>query len=445
MTRKVAPLSQLPSTDRMVVNEQSASTLYDEYRLANGLRVILHQDHGVPVVAINVLYHVGSKDEEPGRTGFAHLFEHLMFDGSRNVPRGDYDRYCTMVGGDNNAFTTPDLTDYHITLPGSHLALGLWLESDRMAGFAIEEESLETQKNVVIEEKKQTQDDVPYGDASSIMRELSYDPQHPYSWDTIGSVEDVRGATMEDVRRFYERFYVPRRARLTIAGDFDRNEAIELVEAYYGDIVSPSDELVTSPSASELALLRRQGERRRVRRDILPFNGVFMGWHAPALGHRDLRALDILGDVLAEGESSRFYRALEYEKEIASEADFLLDEGELGSMIYLYAVGSDRDVTVEDLEEGIMEEISRVARKGVTQRELQKVIHRKATRIAHSLQSISNRSERLALFSALYGDPMLAFREADMYASITADDVQRVASEYMTSFEPSVVEYEFHD
>lgn len=445
MTRKVAPLPPQSSFDRMVVTEQASSSLYDEYRLANGLKVILHQDHSVPVVSINVLYHVGSKDEERGRTGFAHLFEHLMFDGSRNVPRGDYDRYCTMVGGENNAFTTPDLTDYHITLPSSHLALGLWLESDRMAGFAIQEEALETQKNVVIEEKKQTQDDVPYGDASTIMREISYDPRHPYSWDTIGSVEDIRRATMEDVRRFYERFYVPRRARLTIAGDFDRNEAMELIEGYYGEIASPADESFLPLPADDLAHLRRHGERRRVGRDILPFNAVFMGWHAPSLDNRDLRALDILGDILAEGESSRFYRALEYEKEIASEADFLLDEGELGSMILLYAVGSDREVRVEDLEEGIMEEIERVAREGVTDRELRKVIHRKATRIAHSLQSISNRSERLALFSALYGDPMLAFREADLYASITVADVQRVAVEYMTSFQPSVVEYELHD
>lgn len=425
--------------------EPSPSTPYDEYSLANGLKVILHQDHSVPVISINVLYRVGSKDEEPGRTGFAHLFEHLMFDGSRNIPRGGYDRYCTMVGGDNNAFTTSDLTDYHITLPSSHLALGLWLESDRMAGFAIQEDSLQTQKNVVIEEKQQTQDDVPYGDASTVIRELSYDRTHPYSWDTIGSVEDIQRATMDDVRRFYERFYIPRRAQLTIAGDFDRTEAVEFIEGYYGDIASPAGSSVNGKGGSHLASYCRRGGRRVIRREIVPFNAVFMGWHAPPFGHHDLRALDLLGDVLAEGESSRFYRALEYEKEIASEADFLLDEGELGSMIYLYAVAADRSVAASELEEGILEEVERVARKGVSDRELMKVIHRKATRIAHSLQSISSRAERLALFGALYDDPMLAFREADLYTTITAADVQRVAAEYLTSFHPSVVEYELPD
>jgi len=418
-------------------------TLYDDYILENGLHVLLHPDTSVPVVNINVLYHVGSKDEEVGKTGFAHLFEHLMFDGSRNVPRGEYDRYCTAVGGENNAFTTSDVTDYHITLPTEHAALGLWLESDRMAGFAVHEDSLQTQKNVVVEEKKQTQDDVPYGDVSAVMRGVSYDPRHPYSWDTIGSVEDVRGATMDDVRRFYERYYVPSRALLTVAGDFDVVEIRDLVRAYFGDI-APGQRSEPAVKHDPFALkgYQRVGQRTSIVRDIHPFNAVFLGWHAPAIGAADLRALDVLADALAEGESSRLYRALEYEQEIASDVDVLVDEGEVGSLLYIYAVGQQTDVTVLQLEKAIRHEIERVATEGIATRELEKVINRKMTRIAHSLQSISSRAERLAWFASLYGDATLAFREADLYAHLTVEDIRRVATEYLTSVEPNVVAYE---
>lgn len=441
MTFKMTTPTTSSSSDGDVTADTKGDIPYSEISLANGLRVILHPDHSVPVVNINVLYRVGSKDEDPGRTGFAHLFEHLMFDGSRNVPRGDYDRYCTMVGGDNNAFTTCDLTDYHITLPREHLPLGLWLESDRMSGFAVGPDSLETQKSVVIEEKKQTQDDVPYGEASMVMRELSYGPTHPYSWDTIGSVEDIQGATMEDVQTFYERYYVPSRAILTVAGDFRSDETMGLIEGYFGDIAAGRS-AASGPSVNRVgAEEERTGGRRCISRDILPFNALFMGWHVPPIGCRDLRAVDILTDVLAEGESSRLYRTLEYTMQIASETDAFVDEGELDSMLYVYAVAQHGNVENRRLEESMRKEIERISCEGITEVELQKVINRKTTRIAHALQSISNRAERLAWFSALYNDPMLAFREGDLYASITLDDIQRVASEYLTAVEPNIIEY----
>src|SRR5688572_11247126 len=223
-------INDTQQSDGALVEQQLA---FVQYRLANGLQVILHEDHSTPIVTINVLYHVGSKNEQRGRTGFAHLFEHLMFDGSLNVPRGGYDLHCTSVGGDNNAFTNADITDYFITLPREQLALGLWLESDRMAEFAIQEISLETQKSVVLEEKRQTSDDAPYGDVTQVMAELAFDREHPYSWDTIGIADDVRAATMNDVRAFYERFYLPSNATLVIGGDFDSEEAMRLVRGYF--------------------------------------------------------------------------------------------------------------------------------------------------------------------------------------------------------------------
>jgi predicted Zn-dependent peptidase len=409
---------------------------YVEHRLANGLRVILHEDRSTPMVTINVLYHVGSKNEQRGRTGFAHLFEHLMFDGSRNVPRGGYDLYCTSVGGDNNAFTNLDITDYYISLPREQLALGLWLESDRMAEFAIQEISLDTQKSVVLEEKRQTSDDAPYGDVTQVMAELAYDPEHTYSWDTIGTAEDIVAATMHDVREFYERFYVPSNATLVIGGDFDPDEAMALVEAYFGPIApgAPIARPVARPDH------HRIGGRRRIESGIIPFNAAFLAYHAPGLHDSDIYPLELLVTILADGESSRLYRALEYEKEIASETECFVEEGELGSLLYIYAIGQSEEITPRQLEEGLLEEIAAIAERGVSERELQKAKNRKMTTIVSALQSVSTRTERLAWYAALFDDPMIAFSEASLYETITVDDVQRVARAWFSTA-PNVVEY----
>jgi predicted Zn-dependent peptidase len=433
-----APSSSTSEEATAVTTSGSGLSLYAATTLGNGLRVILYEDHSTPMVTIDVLYHVGSKNEEPGHTGFAHLFEHLMFDGSQHVERGGYDRHCTSVGGDNNAFTTSDITNYYISLPSEHLELGLWLESDRMAGFAIQEISLETQKSVVIEEKRQNTDDVPYGEAMIVMRELAYSSPHPYSWETIGSTEDIEGATMEDVRSFYQRFYVPSNAVLVIAGDFDSEEALRMVRGYFEPIPAGS---AAEPPAAPVDLLNN-GKRRRIRNAIVPFNAVFLGYHGPSIYDADIYPLDLLTAILAEGESSRLYQELEYTLEIASEAECFIDEGELGSLIYLYAVGQNRKVKPEELERGLLEAIRKVAEEGVSEREVEKVKNRKVTRIAHGLQSISNRAERLAYFEALFHDPMLTFREADLYDAITPEDIRRVAKRYLLDAQPTVVEYE---
>jgi predicted Zn-dependent peptidase len=409
---------------------------YVDYRLANGLRVILHEDHAVPMVTINVLYHVGSKNETRGRTGFAHLFEHLMFDGSKNVPRGAYDTFCTSVGGDNNAFTSSDVTDYFIALPSNQLALGLWLESDRMAGFAIEEISLETQKRVVIEEKRQSVDDAPYGDMATIMHEMMYDQTHPYSWETIGSMEDIEAATMEDVRAFYERHYVPSNAVLVVGGNFDSAEAMSLIETYFGSVAAgkPSDMpvVITEP---------RHGGRRRVESSIVPLNAVFLGYPGPPSHSTDVNALEMLSSVLDDGESSRLYRALEYTQQVASETEAFVEDGELGSSFVLYAIAASNDIAPGDLEKSLRAELMNVVENGIAPHELEKARNQKLTRIARDLQSVSVRAERLAFFATVFDDPMLAFNESKLYESVTTDDVVRVARKFLTSVEPNVVEY----
>ena len=415
---------------------RAAAASYVEHRLANGLRVLLHEDHSTPMVTINVLYHVGSKNEQRGRTGFAHLFEHLMFDGSRNVLRGGYDLHCTSVGGDNNAFTNLDITDYYISLPSEQLALGLWLESDRMAEFAIQEISLETQKNVVLEEKRQTSDDAPYGDVTQVMAELAFDERHPYSWDTIGRAEDIVAATMDDVRAFYERFYVPSNATLVIGGDFDVDEAMRLIAGYFGPI--PAGAAIERPRRE--ASLHHYGQRRRIESAIVPFDAVFLAYHSPALDDPDFHALELLVTILADGESSRFYRALEYEQEIASETECFVEEGELGSLLYVYAIGQTAENTPEQLQASLMAEIAKVADEGITERELMKAKNRKMTSVVSALQSVSTRTERLAWYTAIFDDPSLAFHEADLYEPVTVDDVRRVARRWLTA-EPNVVEY----
>jgi predicted Zn-dependent peptidase len=389
------------------------------------------------MVTINVLYHVGSKNEVPGRTGFAHLFEHLMFDGSKNVERGGYDHYCTSVGGDNNAYTTSDITDYYISLPSDQLPLGLWLESDRMAEFAIQEISLETQKKVVMEEKRQNTDDAPYGNAMIVMRELAYQPQHPYSWETIGSMADIEAARMEDVRSFYQRFYVPSNATLVIAGDIDREEATKLVKGYFAGI--PGGAPIERPKADRS--LEKNGESRVLRDTIVPFNAVFLGYHVPSIHDSDIHALELLTAILADGESSRFYRSLEYKAEIASETECFIDDGELGSLLYAYAVGQNDEVTPDQLKSALLKEIDKLATEGVDERELEKAKNRKITRIVHSLQPISSRAERLAYFKALFNNPDLAFHEAELYEKITPADIRRVARTFLQGVSPTVVEY----
>ncbi|MBK8909965.1 MAG: insulinase family protein [Chlorobi bacterium] len=415
----------------------TANELFTELQLENGLRVILHEDHTTPIVTINVLYHVGSKNEQLGRTGFAHLFEHLMFEGSRNIPRGAYDTWCTSVGGDNNAFTSSDVTSYYISLPSSHLALGLWLESDRMAEFAIEETSLRTQQSVIAEEKRQTIDETPYGSAQVVLHEISFRAPHPYSWDTIGSMEDVAAATMHDVREFYQRFYVPANAVLVVAGDFNPDDALPLVEGYFSTI--PSGIHAQLPEADPA--LRCYGGYRLLNDRAIAHHAAFLAWHVPSLRHADNPACDLLTGILGDGESCRLFRTLEYEMEIASETGCYLDEGELGSLMVAYAVAQSNRIPPGSLTQALIAAVRDIAENGVTERELEKARNRKMTSITHSLQSVSNRAERLAMCAALLNDPALAFAEAELYDSVTADDIQRVAREYLCNAQPNVVEY----
>lgn len=404
--------------------------------LANGLRVLCNPDPDSPVVTIDTIYRVGSRYEEQGKTGYAHLFEHLMFDGSKHLGRGEYDNYCTLAGGENNATTSSDHTNYWITLPSERFELGLWLESDRMAGFGVGQISLDTQIGVVTAEKHQVIDNTPYGDSPQELRSLLFAPGHPYLHDPIGSMEDVAAATLNDIGAFYSRYYVPANAILVVSGGIEADEALRLIEAYYGEIPRGEVPAHTIPAPE----LRIGGGRKTVRSPITPLNGVFLGWHATDLHHRDSAVLDVLASILAEGESSRFYNHLEYDPLLASETGAFIEELELGSIVVVYAIAHDNDVTPDELERALREQIRAIADDGPTERELEKVKNRKITSVVHSLLSTSGRAERLAWFAATERDPELVWTEADEYANITAEQVRDVARTYLSA-SPSVVEY----
>lgn len=415
----------------------SDSPLFVEKTLENGLHILCHPDPRSPVVTVDVIYRVGSRYEPAGKTGYAHLFEHLMFDGSRHLGRGEYDRHCTLAGGENNAWTSCDLTNYWITLPAHRFELGLWLESDRMSGFGVQQISLDTQKGVVTAEKHQVIDNVPYGDAGILMRELMYAEGHPYRHEPIGSMQDVANATLDDMRWFYERYYIPSNATLVIAGGFDPQEALQLADMYFAEI--PAGTHGTPPETADA--MHRFGGRRSVSSDLVPFNGVFLGWHAPDLQTPDLMSLELLASILADGESSRFYLTMEYDPMIASETGAFLEEGERGSMFCVYAMGQTKRTSVKQLEGALREQVGRIARDGITGQELSKAKNRKISSVVHALQSVSNRAERMAYFAATHDDPSLAWKEAEAYGAITTDDIRRAAEQYLDPDKASVVEY----
>jgi len=397
----------------ITVPRRESALEFEQHLLANGLRVIVHHDPAVPLVTLNTLVHVGSRNEEPGRTGFAHLFEHLMFEGSPNLPRGAYDRWCTLVGGDNNAWTTSDCTDYHITLPAHHLPSGLWLESDRMLGLVVDEESLETQRRVVLEERRQTVEETPYGDLVEQMRRIAYPSGHPYGWEPIGRAEDIAAATLEEVCGFYERWYRPDNATLVVAGSCPTPYVLEQVERWYGSI--PARRAIV-PSLSP-ALAPIAGAREQIVTDV-PHAMAVLAWHVPSVLDPAWPVFDLLVALLSDGDSSPLYSTLVYDREIAGEVECYIDEGELGSMLYITATAVDVGTEPEVLEEGVREVIAEIVREGIESREITRAKRQRMTQIAYAMQSISYRAERLAWYATFAGDPSLAASEADRCAAV---------------------------
>ena len=399
----------------------------DTYKLDNGLRVVLNEDHSAPLVAVNLWYHVGSKNERPGRTGFAHLFEHMLFSGSKHVGNNEHFRYVQSVGGVLNGTTFFDRTNYFETLPSNYLALGLWLESDRMGFFlpALTQEKLDIQREVVKEERRQRYDNVPYGTAFERLLHLAFEPEYSYHWPTIGSMEDLGAASLDDVREFFSTWYRPDNATLTIVGDFSPDEAKRLVEEYFGDIPAggsfPKFEGTRKPSGHEI---------RETFASPVQLPRIYRLYHLPKMGDPDWIHGDLLTTVLASDKASRLDRVLVHEKQIAQDVAMYVLPTEATGLLLLQATARE-GVTIESIESAIDEEIANISVSGITDDELTRAKNRAEVDYAHQLETFDARADLLGMMSTYFNDPKLIDRWLDPYRAATANDLGHVARKYL--------------
>lgn len=387
---------------------------FEKFTLANGLRVIVHQDTSTPMAVMNIMYDVGSRDENPEKTGFAHLFEHLMFGGSVNIP--NYDEPLQMAGGENNAYTTDDLTNYYIQLPAENLETAFWLESDRMLSLAFNEKSLDVQRKVVVEEFKEHYIAKPYGDVWHKMRDLAY-TRHPYRWMTIGKeLSHIENAKLEDVKEFFFKYYRPVNAIMVVAGNVTTEKVKALAEKWFGDI--PSGEKYKRNVPQE----PKQTEERKLEvKAKVPLDALYKTWHIYPRLDRKYYITDLLSDILSGGGSSRLYQSLVKEKQLFSniecyhfgtaDAGLLCIEGKLV-----------KGVKMEDGEKGIEAELDKMKNELVSEAELQKVKNKTESMIAFEDMSVMNRANSLAYYELL-GDASWMNFELEKYGSVTTEDV----------------------
>jgi predicted Zn-dependent peptidase len=399
----------------------------EQYELGNGLRVVLNEDHSAPLVAVNLWYHVGSKNERPGRTGFAHLFEHMLFSGSAHVGNNEHFRYVQSVGGVLNGTTFFDRTNYFETLPSNYLALGLWLESDRMGFFlpALTQEKLDIQREVVKEERRQRYDNVPYGTAFERLLHLAYPSDYSYHWPTIGSMEDLQAASLDDIRQFFDTWYRPDNCVLTLVGDFAPDEARRLVEQYFGDIAPggsfPHFDLERKPFGSE---------QRETFTTPVQLPRIYRLYHLPKMGDPSWIHADLLTTTLSGDKASRLDRALMHEKQIAQDVAAYVLPTEATGMLLMQATAKE-GVAIADLEAALDEEIARVASGGITEDELTRAKNRAEIEYAHQVENYDSRADLIAMLATYFGDPMLVHSWLEPYRSATADDLANVARQFL--------------
>ena len=402
---------------------------FEQYTLPNGLRVILSPDRTTPTVAVNVWYHVGSKNEQLGRTGFAHLFEHVMFTGSGNVPYGLHDRYTNGVGGGNNGTTDNDRTLYYETIPSNYLETSIWLEADRM-GFlldALDVQKLNAQRDIVKNERREGVDNQPYGRVDEIMAEAMYPKGHPYSWDVIGSMEDLSAASEEDVKSFFRLYYAPNNAILTIAGDFDPAQAKTWITKYFGGIPrgKPIEraKITTPPLAAEKRLLNEDA--------LAPLPRLYLRWPTVGLKNDDQYALNVLGPILAGPRTARLSKALVFEKQAAASISaFQISSEDVGQ--FAVTVTPRPNNTLTALEGEIDAIIERLKSEGPTAQEIQAALASQELQFLNGLQSNLGKSTQLADAAGYYGDPGYIKVDYEKQLAVTAADVKRVANTYLT-------------
>jgi zinc protease len=397
---------------------------HEQFQLDNGLNVILHEDHSLPQVVVNLWYGVGSKDEEIGRSGFAHLFEHLMFMGTVNLPESGFDERMESYGGWNNAWTSEDATDYYEAGPSNLLETFLWMESDRMRdlGRAMTQEKLDLQRDVVRNERRQSVEDTPYGVIWEAMSPAMYPPQHPYGHTVIGTHEDLQAATVDDVVRFFDTWYVPNNASLVIAGDFESEQARVWVQQYFGDLKRTALPERTKPSLLDVP---QQSVVETTDNVQIPL--TVLAWHTPAALQEGDAAYDVVASILGNGRSSRLYEDLINERSAAIEVSAAQYSQLLGS-VFLVTGKPTEATTLEDLEESMQAHIDRLASEGPTDEELQRVQNQLGASFIGDIEALDQRASALNRYHYLAGTPNFVNQDLERYRHITAEVVKATAA-----------------
>jgi zinc protease len=404
---------------------------FTKHTLANGLDVLVHEDHGVPIVAVNVWYHVGSKNEVPGRTGFAHLFEHLMFEGSQHYDKG-YFHPLQEAGASLNGSTNADRTNYWEVVPTNALELALWMESDRMGYLlpALTEAKFENQRDVVLNERRQNYENRPYGLAGMAIVSALYPEDHPYHWLTIGAAADLHAARLDDVRAFFQRYYHPGNASLALAGDIDVGTALALADTYFSEIPGgepPGPVQLASPAAPPAKEIRMMLE------DRVELPRLYMAWHSPSLFTEGDAELDLVADVLANGKTSRLYRALVYEQRIATEVAASQNSRELGSFFQVVATAAPGRMLAE-VDRAITREIAMLVEKGPTEAELERCLAQAEAHFIFRLQTVGGfggKSDQLNAYNTFLGDPGFFERDLQRYRSASIEGLRREAARHL--------------
>ncbi|MGB6094019.1 MAG: pitrilysin family protein [Moheibacter sp.] len=408
---------------------------FEEYDLPNGLHVILHQDHSAPVVVTSVMYHVGAKDEQPDRTGFAHFFEHLLFEGTENINRGEWFKIVSSNGGQNNANTTDDRTYYYEVFPSNSLKLGLWMESERLMHPVINQIGVDTQNEVVKEEKRLRIDNQPYGNILKAVKENMF-KAHPYRWTTIGEMEHLDAAKLDEFISFFHKFYVPNNAVLIVAGDFEKDQAKQWISDYFGPIpkgtVTPKKHYEEAPITKQI---NADWEDPNVQ---IPM--VITAYRTPSMKTRDARVLDMISMILSDGKSSRLYKKLvDDEKKALQVASFNYSQEDYGTyFIFALPLG---DTSLQELANDFSKEVKKLQTELISEREYEKLLNKLENNYVNSNSNIEGVAHSLAEYYLLYGDVNLINNEMDIYRSITREEIRDVANKYLNDNQRLVLIY----
>ena len=401
---------------------------YQKFTLPNGLEVILYPNKNFPTVAVNIWYKVGSANEKPGKTGFAHLFEHMMFQGSKNVPKEKHFNYIQEVGGTLNGSTSMDRTNYYETLPSDSLELALWLESDRM-GFlldALTQEKLDNQKDVVMNERRQNYDNQPYGLAWEILFSNLYPENHPYYWPTIGWMKDIEKFELDDVKKFFKTFYSPNNASLVIGGKFNEQTATELVKKYFNEITSSNN--IPKIIVPKVSLTEN---KEIVHKDDVQLSRLYLAWHSCKGYEKDDAALDILADILAGSKNSRLHKELVHKKQIAQSISAFQYSAKLNGSFFIIATAKP-GTELQQLKTDILKLLSNIVENGIEKGELQRAVNSYKSSFIYSLQNLTTLTNQINNYNCNLNEPNSFVYDISRYEKLTSDDVINVAKKYLT-------------